>query len=142
MAESSQQKERIKPNNIVKNKRFDTTHHNLQKRASQKNDIRESVLYVSSKSNIKGLLEKCDKLVKKDEKEIIINCMGAAIQRGILLALQVCERHVAYQLSTNTSTVELIDDLEPTIDEADYEILRRNNSALQIKVFRADTTIS
>ncbi|KAF5288338.1 hypothetical protein FQR65_LT12072 [Abscondita terminalis] len=106
MAQSLQQKER--KNYTFKNKRVDTTYHNLKKRASCKTDINESILYVSSKSNIKGLLEKCDKLIKGDEKEIVINCMGAAIQRGIVLALQICEKHIAFQISSNTSTVELI----------------------------------
>lgn len=32
----------------------------------------------------------------------------------------------------------VLDDLEPANDEADYEIQRRNNSALKIKVFRTD----
>ncbi|KAK5641134.1 hypothetical protein RI129_009681 [Pyrocoelia pectoralis] len=129
MADSSHS--RLKTNkhfNVTKNKRYDTRQHNLQKRAPQKLDQRDSVIYVSTKSNIKGLLEKCDKLIKKDEKEIIVYCMGAAIQRGILLALQVCEQHASFKISTNTSTVEL----------ADYDILKRSNSALQIKLFRED----
>lgn len=36
--------------------------------------------------------------------------MGAAIQRGILLALQICEENIAYKLHTNTLTTELIGD--------------------------------
>ncbi|XP_031353755.1 ribonuclease P protein subunit p20 [Photinus pyralis] len=122
-------------------KRHDSRQHNLQKRPPQKLDRRDSVIYVSSKSNIKALLDKCDKLIKKDEKEIVIYCMGAAIQRGILLALQVCEQNVAFKIATNTSTVELVDDLEPTVDEADYEILKRSNSALQIKLCREGVTV-
>lgn len=34
--------------------------------------------------------------------------MGAAIQRGILLALQICEKHVAFKIHANTLTTELI----------------------------------
>lgn len=64
--------------------------------------------------------------------------MGAAIQRGILLALQLCETHPTFQIHSNTFTTELLDDLEPATDEADYEIQKRNNSALKIKVFRTD----
>ena len=138
MADSSNQNLKSR---IFKNKRYDTKHHNLQKRAPPKPDRSDSVIYVSSKSNIKGLLEKCDKLIKKDEKEITIYCMGSAIQRGILLALLVCEQHVGFKISANTSTVELVDDLEPTTDEADYDILKRNNSALQIKLFQEDLVI-
>lgn len=84
--------------------------------------------------------------------EIIIYCLGAAIQRGILLALQLCEEHVAFDSETTTFSTELIgkfssletililtvfflDDLEPAADDADYEIQKRFNSALRIRVF-------
>lgn len=40
--------------------------------------------------------------------EIIIYCLGLAIQRGILLALQLCEEHVAFDLETTTFSTELI----------------------------------
>lgn len=40
--------------------------------------------------------------------EIIIYCLGAAIQRGILLALQLCEEHVAFEIETTTFSTELI----------------------------------
>lgn len=39
--------------------------------------------------------------------EIIIYCLGAAIQRGILLALQLCEEHVAFEIETTTFSTEL-----------------------------------
>lgn len=32
----------------------------------------------------------------------------------------------------------VLDDLEPATDEVDYEIQKRHNSALKIRVFRAD----
>lgn len=87
---------------------------------------------------LQGLLSQCDKLMSENESEIVLYCMGAAIQRGILLALQVCEKHVAFQVDAKTFTTELLDDLEPATDDADYEIQRRNNSALRIRLFRAD----
>lgn len=71
-----------------------------------------------------------------DEDEIVLYCMGAAIQRGVLLALQFCEKHCTFQIDAKTFTTELLDDLEPATDDADYEIQRRNNSALRIRIFR------
>ncbi|KAJ8950596.1 hypothetical protein NQ314_007821 [Rhamnusium bicolor] len=53
-------------------------------------------------------LERCNKLINNDENEIIIYCLGAAIQRGILLALQLQERHIAFNIYTNTLSTELI----------------------------------
>jgi len=133
MAETSKPQ---KARNPRKSRYFVNSDYSFQKRTPHKFDRRDSVIYVSTKSNINALLDKCDKLIKNDEQEILIYCMGAAIQRGILLALQLCEKHISFQVSVNTSTIELTDDLEPATDEADFEILRRNNSALQIKVFR------
>lgn len=57
---------------------------------------------------LQALLGQCDKLIAENENEIILYCMGAAIQRGILLALQVCEKHVAFQIDANTFTTELL----------------------------------
>ncbi|CAH1115546.1 unnamed protein product [Psylliodes chrysocephalus] len=108
-------------------------------RQPKKPERADNILYVCSKTNIKAQLEKCNKLVNNRENEIIIYCMGAAIQRGILLALQICEENIAYKLHTNTLTTELIDDLEPAVDDADYDIQRRFNSALRIRIFNSNS---
>ncbi|KAF5290826.1 hypothetical protein FQA39_LY14588 [Lamprigera yunnana] len=108
MAEALSNRGKGKSRVNYKNKRYDNSQYNLQKRAPHKDDTGSAVIYVSSKANVKALLGKCNKLIKNDEKEIVINCMGAAIQRGILLALQVCEQNPGYQVSPNTLTVELV----------------------------------
>ncbi|XP_057653862.1 ribonuclease P protein subunit p20 [Diorhabda carinulata] len=104
-------------------------------RQPRKPEKGDNILYISTKTNIKAQLSRCNKLIHNNESEIIIYCMGAAIQRGILLALQLCEEHTTYKISTNTITTELLDDLEPSVDEADYEIQKRFNSALRIRIF-------
>ncbi|CAG9773761.1 unnamed protein product [Ceutorhynchus assimilis] len=131
MAESNRAPQRPKRPNKHPN-------HVLRKRQPQKPEQGKNVIYVSTRTSIKGLLERCTKLINNNENEIIIYCLGAAIQRGILLALQVCERHVSYQHETKTYTTTLIDDLEPTVDDADYELQKRFNSGLRIRVFRSD----
>ncbi|XP_023016617.1 ribonuclease P protein subunit p20 isoform X1 [Leptinotarsa decemlineata] len=115
-----------------------TNEHNRRPRQPRKPERGENVLYVCSKTNIKAQLERCNKLINNNEKEIIIHCLGAAIQRGILLALQICDGNITYQIHTNTLTTELLDDLEPAVDDADYEIQRRFNSALRIRIFKQD----
>ncbi|ENN75972.1 hypothetical protein YQE_07506, partial [Dendroctonus ponderosae] len=110
----------------------------FRKRQPQKPETASNVIYVSTKTSSKALLEACSKLIINNEQEIIIYCLGAAIQRGILLALQLCEKHISYQYHTKTFSTTLIDDLEPVVDDADYEMQKRFNSALRIRVFRTD----
>ncbi|KAJ8942029.1 hypothetical protein NQ318_002783 [Aromia moschata] len=130
-------KQHINQNN-KKQTRNTSKDHVFRKRQPQKPEKGDNVLYISTKTNIKAQLERCNKLINNNENEIIIYCLGAAVQRGILLALQLCERHIAFDIHTNTLSTELIDDLEPAVDEADYEIQKRFNSALRIRVFRSN----
>lgn len=116
--------------------------HSLEKhirlpRQPRKPERGDNILFISAKTNVKVQLDRCNKLIHNNESEIIIYCMGAAIQRGILLALQLCEEHTTYKISTNTTTTELLDDLEPFVDDADYEIQKRFNSALRIRIFNS-----
>nr|CAH7759216.1 unnamed protein product [Callosobruchus chinensis] len=78
--------------NPSKHNRKPSKDHVLRKRQPNKPERGDNVLYISTKTNIKAHMEKCNKLIS-NENEIIIYCLGAAIQRGILLALQICEQH-------------------------------------------------
>jgi hypothetical protein len=78
------------------------------KRRPRKPERSNSAVYVSSKTTSKALLDRCNQLINKGEKEITIYCLGAVIQKGILLALKVCEQHVAFKIHTNTFTTELL----------------------------------
>lgn len=100
--------------------------HTFKKRQPRKPEEGRNVIYVSTKTNTKvmrwrdvvlrlglclvlqNLLDECGKLVRDGENELILYCMGAAIQRGILLALQFCEKHVAFQIDAKTFTTELL----------------------------------
>ncbi|CAH1180156.1 unnamed protein product [Phaedon cochleariae] len=124
--------------NRKKNYKRTSEEHLRQPRQPKKVERGDNIIYVSSKTNIKANLERCQKLINNKEDEIIIHCLGAAIQRGILLALQICENNITFKIHTNTLTTELIDDLEPVIDDADYEIQKRYNSALRIRVFNTN----
>ncbi|KAJ8963805.1 hypothetical protein NQ317_008853 [Molorchus minor] len=124
--------------NKNKQNRNPTKDHLFRKRQPQKPERGANVLYISTKTNIKAQLERCNKLINDNENEIIIYCLGAAVQRGTLLALQICEQQIAFNIHTNTLSTELIDDLEPAVDEADYEIQKRFNSALRIRVFSSN----
>ncbi|KRT86764.1 hypothetical protein AMK59_2964 [Oryctes borbonicus] len=126
-------------NNFKNHKQsFQRKDHTLKKRQPHKPEIGKGVIYVSTKSDIKGLKQKCETLLRQNEEEVIIYCLGAAIQRGIILALQLCDKYPPYKITTNTLTTELVDDLEPAADDADYEIQKRYNSGLRIRLFRTD----
>ncbi|RZC35496.1 ribonuclease P protein subunit p20-like, partial [Asbolus verrucosus] len=126
------------PKKTIKQNRQPSKDHILRKRRPQKPERGDTVIYVSTKTPTKALLERCAKLINKGENELTIYCLGAAIQRGILLALKICEQHVTFSIHTNTFSTELLDDLEPATDDADYSIQRRCNSALKIRVFRTN----
>ncbi|CAG9862171.1 unnamed protein product [Phyllotreta striolata] len=130
------------PNRESKKEPVNSSKHTRVPRQPKKPERGENVLYVSSKTNFKAQLKKCSKLTSNRENEIIIYCMGAAIQKGILLALQICEENIAYKIHTNTLTTELIDDLEPAVDDADYDIQKRFNSALRIKLVNTNSLVS
>ncbi|XP_030752000.1 uncharacterized protein LOC115879357 isoform X2 [Sitophilus oryzae] len=137
MAESLRNKHQInsrRPKNIKETKENQT----FCKRRLEKPEVGKNIIYVSNTTSNKALEEQCLKLVRNDEKNIIIYCLGAAVQRGILLALQISEKFISYELDAKTFSTVLIDDLEPTVDNADYEIQRRYNSALRIQVFKRD----
>ncbi|XP_066250405.1 ribonuclease P protein subunit p20-like isoform X1 [Euwallacea similis] len=125
----------VTSNKVKKRNQRPNPNHVFRKRQPPKPETGDNVIYVSTKTSLKVLLKRCSKLINDNENEIIIYCLGAAIQRGILLALQLCERHVSYQHDTKTFSTTLIDDLEPAVDDADYEMQRRFNSALRIRVF-------
>ncbi|XP_035760133.1 ribonuclease P protein subunit p20-like, partial [Neolamprologus brichardi] len=87
-------------------------------------------------------LARCQKLLEGGgHREICVHGLGLAINRAINIALQLqASSQGALQLAANTSTVELVDDLEPEDpDEAGEPMTRtRNNSAIHIKVFYPD----
>ncbi|XP_072949409.1 ribonuclease P protein subunit p20-like isoform X1 [Epargyreus clarus] len=97
----------------------------------------DNVIFITKKTNFKAQLDKCCDLLTKGEKEIILHGLGAAIQRCCNLALQL---EILFsgtcQIEINTSTVELIDDLEPLTDDIDFGAQVRNSSSIHIRVFR------
>nr|XP_034191191.1 ribonuclease P protein subunit p20 [Osmia lignaria] len=94
-------------------------------------------ILITNKTNFKAQLKKCERLFDNGTPEIIIHGLGAAIHRACNLALQLKEIHYnGIELDIKTATTSIIDDFEPLNDEADYETVNRNNSAIHIRVFR------
>ncbi|XP_017798402.1 PREDICTED: ribonuclease P protein subunit p20 [Habropoda laboriosa] len=98
---------------------------------------RDKDIFVTNKTNFKAQVKKCEKLLNNGNSEVIIHGLGAAIHRACSLALQLKEIHYGgIELDIKTSTASIIDDFEPLDDNADYETINRNNSAVHIRVFR------
>ncbi|KAL7290996.1 hypothetical protein TKK_0015138 [Trichogramma kaykai] len=100
--------------------------------AKTKNDI-----YVDNKTNFKAFLKFCEKIFNSGSREVIIHGLGKSIPRACELALRLQSiHHNTLQIDTKTSTVKLVDDWEPTNDDADFEVNERTNSAIRIRLYR------
>ncbi|XP_063043581.1 ribonuclease P protein subunit p20 [Engraulis encrasicolus] len=125
---------------------MDPVEYTLRKRLPRKLPKRRNDVYVNMKTDFKAQLARCQKLLDGGgaggHREICIHGLGLAINRAINIALQLqASSQGALQLAANTSTVELVDDLEPDDPDADMGepmTRTRNNSAIHIKVFYPD----
>lgn len=125
---------------------MDPGEYTLRKRLPRKLPRRRNDVYVNMKTDFRAQLARCQKLLDASvggQREICVHGLGLAINRAINIALQLqaCSQG-ALQLAANTSTVELVDDLEPE-DEAGLRGAEpithtRNNSAIHIKVYYPD----
>lgn len=121
---------------------MDPVEYTLRKRLPRKLPKRRNDVYVNMKTDFRAQLARCQKLLEGGgHREICVHGLGLAINRAINIALQLqASSQGVLQLAANTSTVELVDDLEPEDpDEAGEPMTRtRNNSAIHIKVFYPD----
>ncbi|CAG5045085.1 unnamed protein product [Parnassius apollo] len=126
-----------KKQEIRKAKRFPNKNYAIKKRLPVRPIEGNNVIFVTKKTNFKAQLDKCCDLLTRGEKEIILHGLGAAIQRCCNLALQVETLFSGTcQLEVNTGTVDLIDDLEPLVDDLDFAAQVRHSSSIHIRIFR------
>lgn len=110
----------------------------LRKRLPRKLPKRDCDVYVTRKTNFSQQLKRCQQILDNGNV-VCIHGLGIAINRAINLALQLKAIGLGtVEVSVHTSTVELLDDLEPLTDERDADTLSRNNSAVHIRVYRPD----
>ncbi|XP_015115118.1 ribonuclease P protein subunit p20 [Diachasma alloeum] len=135
--EDNKSEELINAGGKSSKKSFDDSEHILRKRPPYAFPKRSKDVYATNKTAFKAQLSVCEKLLDSGEPEIIIHGLGAAINRACNLALQLKKNSSGtLDIDIRTSTVHLIDDLEPLKDELDCEVNTRNNSAIHIRVFR------
>nr|XP_004666360.2 ribonuclease P protein subunit p20 [Jaculus jaculus] len=122
---------------------LDPVEYTLRKRLPHRLPRRPNDIYVNMKTDFKAQLARCQKLLDGGAKgqnactEIYIHGLGLAINRAINIALQLqAGSFGSLQVAANTSTVELVDELEPETDTREPLTRIRNNSAIHIRVFR------
>ncbi|TKC48772.1 hypothetical protein EI555_019592 [Monodon monoceros] len=122
---------------------LDPVEYTLRKRLPHRLPRRPNDIYVNMKTDFKAQLARCQKLLDGGARgqnacsEIYIHGLGLAINRAINIALQLqAGSFGSLQVAANTSTVELVDELEPEIDTREPLTRIRNNSAIHIRVFR------
>ncbi|PNF43332.1 Ribonuclease P protein subunit p20, partial [Cryptotermes secundus] len=109
----------------------------LRKRLPPRLPRRNNDIYITNKSNYQGQLSRCEKLLNEGESDIVIHGLGAAVPRAVNLALQLKTKHLGtVEVAVNTSTVDVVDDLEPLDDQGEYETHVRQNSSVHIRVYR------
>ena len=109
----------------------------VRKKLPKRLPKRKNDVYVTRRTDFKAQLARCQKMLDSDCHVIYIHGLGAATNRAVNLALQLKERSLGtIDVAVNTSTVELVDDLEPQVDHLEPQTQIRNNSAIHIKVFR------
>ncbi|KAH7964150.1 hypothetical protein HPB51_027615 [Rhipicephalus microplus] len=68
--------------------------------------------------------------------EVFVHAMGAAVGRAINLALQVEANYQGLlEMDVRTSTVGVVDDLEPLADDLEPTTQTRQTSAVHIRLF-------
>lgn len=117
---------------------IDNEEYVLRKRLPRKLPKRDCDVYVTRKTNFQQQLKRCQKILDNGNL-VCIHGLGVAINRAIHLALELQAHSLTtVDLAVHTSTVELVDDLEPLTDDRDFETLSRNSSAVHIRVFRPE----
>uniref|UniRef100_A0A224Z7V7 Ribonuclease P protein subunit p20 n=1 Tax=Rhipicephalus zambeziensis TaxID=60191 RepID=A0A224Z7V7_9ACAR len=118
--------------------RFDPDEYQMRKRKTSKSQLprRENDVYVNMSTNFKGQLERCRKLIDSGKTEVFVHAMGAAVGRAINLALQVESNYQGLlEMDVRTSTVGVVDDLEPLADDLEPTTQTRQTSAVHIRLF-------
>ncbi|KAK9501034.1 hypothetical protein O3M35_002158 [Rhynocoris fuscipes] len=110
--------------------------HVVKKRLPPRDSKQPGDIYITNKSNFKAQLNECLKKLENGE-EITLHGLGAAVSRAINLALQIEEKlKTTHVIDVTTSTLQLVDDLEPLNDSVDPLTQTRTNSSVKIRILK------
>ena len=117
---------------------LDSEEYTLRKRLPKRLPTRKNDVYVNRKTEFNAQMARCVRMLDEEcQPEIFIHGLGAAVNRALTLALRLKDHYKgSVDIAVNTSSVELIDDLEPEKDNLEPETNSRINSAVHVKVCR------
>ncbi|KRX94346.1 Ribonuclease P protein subunit p20, partial [Trichinella pseudospiralis] len=117
---------------VTNNNAVLTVKHEIHRRKPPRLSNRKNDIYVTEKTHIKDT----------GYKAVYIHAMGEAMNRAISLALQLKRQgRGSLNVDVCTSSVNLIDDLEPVVDDAKVEKRTRTTSAIHIKLFKCEVAV-
>ncbi|KRZ04499.1 Ribonuclease P protein subunit p20, partial [Trichinella zimbabwensis] len=117
---------------VTNNNAVLTVKHAIHRRKPPRLSNRKNDIYVTEKTHIKDT----------GYKAVYIHAMGEAMNRAISLALQLKRQgRGSLNVDVCTSSVNLIDDLEPVVDDAKVEKRTRTTSAIHIKLFKCEVAV-
>ncbi|KRZ80200.1 Ribonuclease P protein subunit p20 [Trichinella papuae] len=117
---------------VTNNNAVLTVKHAIHRRKPPRLSNRKNDIYVTEKTHIKDT----------GYKAVYIHAMGEAMNRAISLALQLKRQgRGSLNIDVCTSSVNLIDDLEPVVDDAKVEKRTRTTSAIHIKLFKCEVAV-
>eukprot|EP00026_Physarum_polycephalum_P021333 Phypoly_transcript_24520.p1 GENE.Phypoly_transcript_24520~~Phypoly_transcript_24520.p1 ORF type:complete len:158 (+),score=25.02 Phypoly_transcript_24520:67-540(+) len=105
------------------------------KRVPQRLPTKKNDIYVSRKTKYFFQYKRAKKLLDDGEPEVMIHGLGAAVKRAIQLALKLTSE-LGVSMGATTSTVELLDEYQPLVDDLPPRTKIRYNSAIHIRVFK------
>jgi len=108
--------------------------HKREKRMPPRLQSTPHDIYIGRNSPFDAQLKRAQKLLDDGQQRIVLHGLGAAINRCINLALKI--QHIYAQISVETDTVPLVDDLPADDPQATPRVQSRNNSAVHITIKR------
>jgi ribonuclease P/MRP protein subunit RPP20 len=107
--------------------------HRRHKRTPQKSPIKETDIYVSKKTIVPVQLKRIHELLKI-HPTVTIHGLGIAMATAVSVALRFKKEEPRIEWEITTSTVTLVDDLEPIELDDEPTTSTRNNSAIHIQL--------
>ncbi|CAM1331551.1 POP7 (predicted) [Pycnogonum litorale] len=118
---------------------YDPIEYKLRKRLPASMSKDKNHIYINSKTNFSAQLKRCQKLLDEGEEEVFLHGLGKAVTRAVNIALQIKSVGAgSVDVTVNTSTVDLIDDVIPESNNGEASVQTRKNSAIHIKLFKVN----
>ncbi|XP_003743653.1 ribonuclease P protein subunit p20 [Galendromus occidentalis] len=119
--------------------RYDPSEYELRKRLPAQMPRSPDHVYINMRTDFQYQMLRAKEILFKGSNEVHIHGLGAAINRAINIALQIREHFgKAYEVDTQTNTIQVVDDFEPREEHIEPQSQTRNVSTIHIRVFKKD----